>query len=88
LDDESEGGRGNSWTAGEVDVLVDSYFRMLTEELAGRPYDKSEFRRQVMATIRRSEGSIERKLQNVSAVLDEIGLPWIGYKRSTTTRTP
>jgi hypothetical protein len=35
----------------------------------------------VIAAIGRKPGSIERKLQNVSAVLDEIGIPWIqGYK--------
>ena len=34
-----------------------------------------------MATVRRSEGSIERKLQNISAVLDVLGAQWInGYK--------
>jgi hypothetical protein len=34
-----------------------------------------------MATLRRSEGSIERKLQNISAVLDVLGAQWInGYK--------
>ena len=38
-------------------------------------------RRSVIAAIDRKPGSIERKLQNVSAVLDEIGIPWIqGYK--------
>ena len=35
----------------------------------------------MIAAIGRKPGSIERKLQNVSAVLDEIGIPWIqGYK--------
>jgi hypothetical protein len=34
-----------------------------------------------MTTVRRSEGSIERKLQNISAVLDLLGVQWInGYK--------
>jgi hypothetical protein len=54
---------------------------MLAEERAGRDYNKSEYRRSVIAAIGRKPGSIERKLQNVSAVLDEIGVPWIqGYK--------
>jgi hypothetical protein len=35
----------------------------------------------VIASTARKPGSIERKLQNVSAILDEIGIPWIqGYK--------
>jgi Domain of unknown function (DUF3883) len=72
---------GTDWTADEVAVLVGSYFVMLAEERAGRDYNKSEYRRSVIAAIGRKPGSIERKLQNVSAVLDEIGIPWIqGYK--------
>jgi hypothetical protein len=72
---------GTDWTVEEVAVLVGSYFLMLAEERAGREYNKSEYRRGVIAEIGRKPGSIERKLQNVSAVLDEIGVPWIqGYK--------
>jgi hypothetical protein len=72
---------GTDWTAGEVAVLVGSYFLMLAEERAGRDYNKSEYRRGVIAAIGRKPGSIERKLQNVSAVLDELGVPWIqGHK--------
>ena len=72
---------GTDWTADEVAVLVRSYFLMLAQERAGRDYNKSEYRRNVIAAIGRKPGSIERKLQNVSAVLDEIGIPWIqGYK--------
>jgi hypothetical protein len=34
-----------------------------------------------MTTVHRSEGSLERKLQNISAVLDVLGAQWInGYK--------
>src|ERR1700686_2713426 len=54
---------------------------MLASERAGVSYNKSENRRRLMTTVRRSEGSIERKLQNVSAVLDLLGVQWInGYK--------
>jgi hypothetical protein len=72
---------GTDWTVDEVALLVGSYFLMLAEERAGRDYNKSEYRRSVIAAVGRKPGSIERKLQNVSAVLDEIGIPWIqGYK--------
>jgi hypothetical protein len=38
-------------------------------------------RRTAAGSVRRSEGSIERKLQNISAVLDLLGVQWInGYK--------
>jgi hypothetical protein len=72
---------GRPWSADEVSAVVDSYFRMLAWEKAGVSYKKAENRRLIMRTVYRSEGSIERKLQNISAVLDELGAQWInGYK--------
>jgi len=69
------------WAEGEISAVVESYFRMLALERAGTPYNKSENRRSLMEVVHRSEGSIERKLQNVSAVLDVLGAQWInGYK--------
>lgn len=70
------------WSRSEVQLVVADYLAMLTEELSGRPYNKSAHR----ATLRhqllgRSDGSIERKHQNISAVLIERSLPYIdGYK--------
>ena len=69
------------WSVSEVDRAVDIYFSMLTLELAGEAYSKTEFRRSLASTVTRSEGSLEFKFQNVSAVLDELGAVWIsGYK--------
>ena len=54
---------------------------MLQEEILGRPYSKTEHRRALQKVVRRSDGSIEFKHQNVSAVLRDLGHPWIdGYK--------
>jgi Domain of unknown function (DUF3883) len=76
-----EGVGGTPWSEAEVSAVVDSYFRMLASERAGVSYNKSENRRRLITTVRRSEGSIERKLQNISAVLDLLGVQWInGYK--------
>ncbi len=62
-------------------MTVDVYFRMLTLELAGENYTKTEFRREVERDVDRSSGAIEYKFNNVSAVLDELGAVWIpGYK--------
>lgn len=68
------------WSESEVDHVVDIYFSMLTLELA-EAYSTTEFRRSLVSTVPRSEGSLEFKFQNVSAVLDELGAVWIsGYK--------
>ncbi|WP_246109270.1 DUF3883 domain-containing protein [Vulcaniibacterium gelatinicum] len=55
---------------------------MLTLELSGQRYNKSEHRRALAARLDgRSEGAIERKHQNISQVLLELECPYIaGYK--------
>ncbi len=71
---------GTNWQDDELDALVADYFDMLADELAGRPYVKSRHRKALMARLGRTHGSVEFKHQNISAVLDELGMPWIpGY---------
>jgi hypothetical protein len=55
---------------------------MLSEELAGRPYVKAEYRRALLRQLDgRTEAAVEQKHRNISAVLDERGMPHIrGYK--------
>lgn len=72
---------GTDWTPTEVAAVVADYFAMLTDEFADRPYNKREHNRGLQASTGRSAGSIEFKHQNISAVLTELGLPWLrGYK--------
>ncbi|TNE60472.1 MAG: DUF3883 domain-containing protein [Alphaproteobacteria bacterium] len=70
------------WTDTENDLIVADYFAMLAKDLSGQSYSKSEHRRQLQPLLQgRSEGSIEFKHQNISAVLMGGGEPWIlGYK--------
>ena len=73
--------RGSVWSDLEVDAIVADYFAMLRDEIAGTPFNKSEHRRALQSQTGREPGSIERKHQNVSAVLERLGLPFIrGYK--------
>lgn len=70
-----------AWSEKEVQAIVDDYFDMLTQELKGESYKKSDHRKALIQTIGRSNGSIEFKHQNISAVLLELGMPYIsGYK--------
>ena len=72
---------GTTWQNDELDAIVADYFAMLAEELAGRPYVKSRHSAALMARISRTHRSVEFKHQNISAVLEELGMPWIpGYK--------
>jgi hypothetical protein len=71
---------GKPWRDDELDAIVADYFIMLAADLAGKPYVKSRHSAALMAQIGRTHRSVEFKHQNISAVLDELGLPWIpGY---------
>jgi hypothetical protein len=71
---------GTPWQVAELDEIVADYFAMLTAELSGQAYSKSAHSKALMARIGRTHRSVEFKHQNISAVLDELGLPWIrGY---------
>jgi len=71
---------GREWQEDELDAIVADYFDMLADELSSRPYVKVRHSRDLMARIGRTHRSVEFKHQNISAVLDKLGLPWIpGY---------
>lgn len=71
-----------AWSREEVEAAVADYFAMLAKELRGERYSKAEHNRQLQRMlVNRSRGSVERKHQNISAVLIELGYPYIdGYK--------
>jgi hypothetical protein len=72
---------GTNWQDDELDAIVADYFAMLMADLSGLPYVKSRHSAALMAMIGRTHRSVEFKHQNISAVLDELGMPWIpGYK--------
>ena len=72
---------GKPWNDDELDAIVADYFSMLKSELSRQPYVKSHHSAVLMQRIGRTHRSIETKHQNISAVLVELGWPWIfGYK--------
>lgn len=70
------------WSRLEVEATVADYLDMLDKELREEPYSKSEHRKRLRRVLdRRSDGAVEFKHQNISAVLIELGLPYVeGYK--------
>lgn len=70
------------WSRTEVEATVADYLHMLFMELSGQSYNKSAHRKQLLGKLNnRPEGAIERKHQNISAILLENGWPYInGYK--------
>ena len=73
---------GEDWSEAEVEATVRDYFEMLRTEAAGLPLNKSEHNQALRKLLSgRSKSSVELKHQNISAVLDALGLPYInGYK--------
>lgn len=70
------------WSQAEVELIVADYLSMLTLELTGQRYKKSDHRMRLLASLpRRTEGAIEFKHCNISAVMLELGFPYLaGYK--------
>lgn len=70
------------WTREEVVATVADYFAMLAAELSRVPYNKAAHRRALIEQLSsRSQQSVEFKHANISAVLIDLGFPYIsGYK--------
>lgn len=70
------------WSIEEVEATTADYIAMLKLELRREPFNKKERNRALQQRLRnRSPGAIEFKHANISAVLVELGIPYIeGYK--------
>jgi len=70
------------WTRLECEAIVADYLVMLYAECRGEPFSKAEHRRRLKQQLKnRSDGSIEYKHQNISAILLKADHVYIrGYK--------
>lgn len=72
---------GSNWSRIEVEAVVASYREMLQLELSGAQFNKRQRNLALQKVIGRNAGSIEFKHQNISAILNNAGVPYIaGYK--------
>jgi len=79
--DKRQDDAASGWPDAEIKPTVVAYFTMLRAELAGQRYVKADFNREVQTATGRSRGAVDYKFENISAVLMEIGLPYVrGYK--------
>ena len=70
------------WSEPEVAASVHAYLRMLEDEQHGRPYSKSAVNAELREGLlsERTKASVEYRMQNISAVLSDLGLQRIeGY---------
>lgn len=70
------------WSREEVEAIVADYLKMLSLELSGQTFNKSAHRRALQIKLnQRSESSVEFKHCNLSAVMIDLGFPYIrGYQ--------
>lgn len=68
---------GSNWSDIAVEIAVAGYFDLWQRTLQGQSPVKLHKYREISAQIGRSEKSVERKFQNISAVLERVGLPWL-----------
>ena len=70
------------WSRQEVEATVRDYLDMLASELRGEAFNKAAHNQALRALLdERTRGAVERKHQNISAILIELGFPYInGYK--------
>jgi hypothetical protein len=70
------------WSREEVEATVSDYFEMLVMELRDEPFNKAQHNRNLQKLLKgRTKGAIEKKHQNISSVLIELGYPYVdGYK--------
>ena len=72
---------GSNWSRIEVEAAVAAYRDMLRLELIGTAFNKKQRNLALQKLIGRNAGSIEFKHQNISAILNNSGFPYIaGYK--------
>jgi len=83
LDPEETEEHEGQWTQLEISASVEAYLKMLQEEVSGRQYNKAQVNRELREGIlnRRSRGSVEMRMCNISTVLRDAGKRIIdGYK--------
>jgi hypothetical protein len=73
---------GSNWNRVEVEAIVADYLEMFRKHIRGEEYNKTEHRKRLLPLLPgRTEGSIEYKHQNISAVLLDLDQPYLeGYK--------
>jgi hypothetical protein len=65
------------WTDEELEASIIAYREMERFEADGKPYAKTEFYRDLTERFGRTTKAFEYRMQNISAILDQRGEPWL-----------
>lgn len=76
------------WSNEELLASVEAYRQMAEKQQAGVGYSKKQVYEELAAQFDRTPKAFEYRMQNISAVFDELGLPWIpGLKPAVNVGT-
>lgn len=76
------------WSNEELLASVEAYRRMAEKQKAGSSYTKKQVYEELAARFERTTKAFEYRMQNISAVLNELDLPWIpGLKPAVNVGT-
>lgn len=67
----------DDWPDAELQASVDAYNLMARHEAERKSYSKRQVYRDLAAVFPRTEKAFEFRMQNISAVLDEMGETWV-----------
>lgn len=65
------------WTDEELAASVEAYKAMAEHETAGGKYNKKQIYRDLAEKFGRTPEAFERRMMNISALYDELGLSWV-----------
>jgi 5-methylcytosine-specific restriction protein A len=77
--------RADNWSKSEIVAAVAEYLQLLSLEKRGETFSPTAIHRKLAASalVGRSEGSVARRMSNISSVLDKSGKRWVSrYKPS------
>lgn len=67
----------SNWSEEEVEASVKAYFKLFNQQRAGHSVVKKHVYEELSSRYGRSPKSYEYRFQNISFVLDSMGLPWV-----------
>lgn len=67
----------DEWTSEQLAAAVDAYRALQNTEAQGQKPNKAELYRQLAAAHGRTPKAWEYRMQNISHVLEQLGLPWL-----------
>ncbi len=77
LDKGTTGTTGTAWSDEELEATALAYAEMMGKYAAGTTFRKADYYAELVGRFGRVPGAFERRMQNISYLLESTGLPWL-----------